>query len=143
MARLRGKLINSADSNKNMKKILITIIGLLCAASLVVNAQDAKPAKKQFTPEQKAVQKELLEKYDTNKNGKLDKAEKAKMTTEDKARYKKAFAAKKAPSAKTAKKAKTAFAATPAPAAAPAPETAPAAAPTAPAASAAPATPAQ
>jgi hypothetical protein len=54
---------------------------------LVVNAQDAtttKPAKKKLTAEQQTLNKEMLDKYDTDKNGKLDKAERAKMSAEDK-----------------------------------------------------------
>jgi len=66
-----------------MKKFLITVIGLLCATAIMVQAQDAKP-KKELTPEQQPVMKEMLAKYDTNKDGKLDKAEKAKMSQEDK-----------------------------------------------------------
>jgi hypothetical protein len=49
----------------------------------MVQAQDAKP-KKELTPEQQPVMKEMLAKYDTNKDGKLDKEEKAKMSQEDK-----------------------------------------------------------
>ena len=74
-----------------MKKILITLIGLLCATTLVVNAQDANPTKhQQLAAERKALKKEMLEKYDTNKNGKLDKAEKAKISKEDRERMEKA-----------------------------------------------------
>ena len=72
-----------------MKKILVAVMGMLCATALVVNAQDAttttKPAKKQkLTTEQQTLQKEMLAKYDTDKNGKLSKAEQAKLTKEDK-----------------------------------------------------------
>lgn len=49
----------------------------------MVQAQDAKP-KKELTPEQQTVMKEMLAKYDTNKDGKLDKEERAKMSQEDK-----------------------------------------------------------
>ena len=66
-----------------MKKFLVTIIGLLCATAIMVQAQDAKP-KKELTPEQQTVMKEMLAKYDTNKDGKLDKEERAKMSQEDK-----------------------------------------------------------
>jgi hypothetical protein len=74
-----------------MKKLLAVVIGLICATSLTLSAADA-PAKKkkQLTPEQKQVQKEMLDKYDTNKDGKLDKQEKAKMTQDDKDKMEKA-----------------------------------------------------
>ncbi len=87
-----------------MKKILITVIGLLCATSLVVNAQDAKPTHRQMTAEQKALQKEMLEKYDTNKDGKLDRAERAKISKEDKERMEKAGLNKKGKSKKATEK---------------------------------------
>jgi hypothetical protein len=66
-----------------MKKILVTVIGLLCATAIMVQAQDAKP-KKVLTPEQQTVMTAMLAKYDTNKDGKLDKTERAAMTQEDK-----------------------------------------------------------
>jgi hypothetical protein len=77
-----------------MKKILVAALGLLCAASLTVNAQETKK-KHELTDDQKTVQKEMLGKYDTDKNGKLDKEEKAKMTKEDKEKWAKAFPHKK------------------------------------------------
>jgi hypothetical protein len=55
----------------------------LARRRFVVQAQDAKP-KKELTPEQQAVMTEMLAKYDTNKDGKLDKTERAAMTQEDK-----------------------------------------------------------
>src|SRR5262249_46366520 len=77
----------------NMKKILVAVMGLLCASALVMNAQDAaattKPAKK-LTPEQEALNKEMLAKYDENKDGKLDKTERAKISKEDKEKMTKA-----------------------------------------------------
>ena len=72
-----------------MKKLLVAAIGLLCATAIVVQAQDAKP-KKELTPEQQTVMKEMLAKYDTNKDGKLDKTERAAMTQEDKDKMTKA-----------------------------------------------------
>lgn len=62
-------------------------MGILCATALVVNAQDTtstKPKKTKLTAEQQALQKDMLTKYDTNKNGKLDKNEKAAISKEDK-----------------------------------------------------------
>jgi hypothetical protein len=70
-----------------MKKLLIVIAGLVCAFALTANAKEAKH---KLTPEQKALRKELLEKYDTNKNGKLDKAERAKISKEDRDRMQQA-----------------------------------------------------
>ena len=75
-----------------MKKLIIATVALLCATALVVQAQDApKKAKKELTAEQKQVQKDMVAKYDTNKDGKLDKEEKAAMSAEDKAAWAKAF----------------------------------------------------
>ena len=72
-----------------MKKLLVAALGLLCATAIVVQAQDAKP-KKELTPEQQTVMKEMLAKYDTNKDGRLDKTERAAMTQEDKDKMAKA-----------------------------------------------------
>jgi hypothetical protein len=73
-----------------MKKVLLTLIAIVCVASFSLMAQDKAqdkkaPAKKaEMTAEQKAEYKKLVERYDTNKDGKLDKEERAKMTQEDK-----------------------------------------------------------
>jgi hypothetical protein len=72
-----------------MKKLLVALTGLVCALAITVNAQEAKP-KHKLTDEQKTVQKEMLEKYDTNKDGKLDKEERAKISKEDKEKMDKA-----------------------------------------------------
>jgi hypothetical protein len=74
-----------------MKRLVVAIIGLVCALAVTVNAQDAPKKKHQLTDDQKAVMKELLAKYDANKDGKLDKEEKAKMSQEDKDKFDKAF----------------------------------------------------
>ncbi len=66
-----------------MKKLVVAVMGLLCATALMVNAQDAKPTKK-LTPEQDTLNKEMLAKYDANKDGKLDKSERSKMSQDDK-----------------------------------------------------------
>ena len=82
-----------------MKKLLVAALGLLCATAIMVQAQDAKP-KKELTPEQQTVMKEMLAKYDTNKDGKLDKTERAAMTQEDKDKMTKAgFGKPKKPAA--------------------------------------------
>jgi Ca2+-binding EF-hand superfamily protein len=67
-----------------MKKFLV--LSLLCvAATLSVQAQKA------MTDEQKALKKEMLAKYDTNKDGKLSKDELASMTPDEKTKWKKLF----------------------------------------------------
>ena len=78
-----------------MKKFLV--LSLLCiVATVSVQAQ-----KGDLTDDQKAVKKEMLDKYDADKNGKLDKDERAKMTDEDKAKWAKAFPHKKKSDAST------------------------------------------
>ncbi|MDB6111002.1 MAG: hypothetical protein JWR69_2752 [Pedosphaera sp.] len=71
-----------------MKKFLVTTLGVLCAMAVVVQAQD-KP-KHKLTDEQKALRKEMTEKYDANKDGKLDKDELSKVSKEDKDKLEKA-----------------------------------------------------
>ena len=73
-----------------MKKFILGTLTLLCASAILVQAQDAKPAKHKMTDEQKAVMKEMVAKYDTNKDGKLDKTERAAMSQEDKDKMEKA-----------------------------------------------------
>ena len=68
-----------------MKKFALIALGLLTATAVTVNAQDKK---KELTEDQKKAQKELLEKFDTNKNGKLDPDEVAKMSDDDKKKAK-------------------------------------------------------
>jgi len=76
-----------------MKKSLIALC-ITCALSLAAYADDDNKAeagkKHEATPEQKALHKQMLEKYDTNKDGKLDKEERAKMSDADKAKMKEA-----------------------------------------------------
>ena len=71
-----------------MNRLLVAVLGLLCAGALTVSAAQGK--KRELTDEQKKVQKELLDKYDANKDGKLDKEERAKMSQEDKDKMAKA-----------------------------------------------------
>jgi hypothetical protein len=78
-----------------MKKLL-TVLCCTCALALAANAQDAGTKKKtELTDEQKAVKKEMTEKYDANKDGKLDKEERGKMSAEDKAKMEKVLPPKK------------------------------------------------
>jgi len=78
-----------------MKKSLIALC-ITCALVLVARADDEKKAeagkKNEATPEQKAARKAMIDKYDTNKDGKLDEAERAKISEEDKAKMKEARA---------------------------------------------------
>ena len=67
-----------------MKKIAILALGLLAASALTVSAAEKKP----LSPEAEKVKKELLEKYDADKNGKLDEAEIAKISEDDKKKAK-------------------------------------------------------
>ena len=72
-----------------MKKLMLAL-ALVCATVLAVQAQDA-PKKHKMTAEQKQVMTDMLAKYDTNKDGKLDKSEKAAMSQEDKDLWAKTF----------------------------------------------------
>jgi len=76
-----------------MKKSLIALC-ITCSLVLVARADDDTKAeagkKHEPTAEQKAFHKQMLEKYDTNKDGKLDKEERAKMSEADKAKMKEA-----------------------------------------------------
>jgi len=71
-----------------MLRVLALTLGLSCA--LVLTARAADGEKKAPTEEQKAARKELLEKYDKNKDGKLDRDERGAMTAEDKEKWQKA-----------------------------------------------------
>ncbi|MBI3878778.1 MAG: hypothetical protein HY301_01770 [Verrucomicrobia bacterium] len=71
-----------------MKKLLLALTIAVCAFAITAGAAEKK--KKEMSPEQKA----LVEKYDANKDGKLDADEIGKMTPEDKEAWGK-FTAKK------------------------------------------------
>jgi hypothetical protein len=72
-----------------MKKALLAIVAVLCATAFTLSAAD-EPKKKTWTPEQKELMKKMVEKYDANKDGKLDKEERAKISAEDQAKMKEA-----------------------------------------------------
>ncbi len=72
-----------------MKKLLVIALGLFTAMAITVSAADPGK-KKEMTDEQKKLQKEMLEKYDANKDGKLDKEERAKISADDKEKMQKA-----------------------------------------------------
>jgi hypothetical protein len=67
-----------------MNKLLVALVLTGLVAVATARAQD--DAKPKPTPEQKAARKAMLEKYDTNKDGKLDAEEKAKISEEDRAK---------------------------------------------------------
>lgn len=76
-----------------MLKALTIALGV-CALVLTTNAADDTKGKKQrppMTEEQKAVQGEMLKKYDKNKDGKLDGEERKAMSAEDRDKMGKAF----------------------------------------------------
>ncbi len=66
-----------------MKKFVIVALGLLTASALTVSAAEKKE-KKPLTEEQQKVMKEITEKYDANKNGKLEPDEREKISEDDK-----------------------------------------------------------
>lgn len=80
-----------------MKRFTIALLTLLCAAAVSLYAGDkgdkkgGEGKKPPMTAEQKECMQKMIEKYDANKDGKLDKEEKAKMSDEDKAAMKKLF----------------------------------------------------
>ena len=66
----------------------------ICALAITAKAADTTD-KPKLTKEQKEARKVLIEKYDANKDGKIDKEERAKMTKEDKEKWQSFSAAKK------------------------------------------------
>jgi ribosome biogenesis protein Tsr3 len=72
-----------------MNRLAVALIGFFCATALTISAAEAKD-KTKATAEQKALRKEMVNKYDTNKDGKLDKEERAKISKEDKEKMEKA-----------------------------------------------------
>jgi len=86
---LQPKLQTNTNKNRlNMKKLLVAIC-LTCALAMAVQAAEGKKERK-LTEEQKTLQKDMLAKYDANKDGKLDRDERAKISTEDKEKMDKA-----------------------------------------------------
>lgn len=72
-----------------MKKLLMALC-VTCALALVAHAEDTKKPeegkKKDATPEQKAARKAFIEKYDTDKDGKLSKEEREKIPAEERSK---------------------------------------------------------
>ena len=73
-----------------MKKIVTLVLGLclLGTVSPLVSQAAEKGEKRKLTDDQKKIMKEINEKYDTNKDGKLDKEERAKVSADDKKKMK-------------------------------------------------------
>jgi len=78
-----------------MKRVLIAVICLASALAISTKAEDAPKKAHKLTDDQKAVQKAMIEKYDTNGDKRLDKAERAKISAEDKEKMEKAGLGKK------------------------------------------------
>ncbi len=83
-----------------MKKLIIATC-FSCILAVAAYAAEGEAKKevegKKSAPgqEQKAIRKELTEKYDTDKNGRLNKDERSKMTPEDLAKWEAAAPKKK------------------------------------------------
>lgn len=73
-----------------MKRLMLIAVGILCAAAITVGAAEGQKKKRELTDEQKKLMKEMVEKYDANKDGRLDQKERAKMSAEDKEKMAKA-----------------------------------------------------
>ncbi len=79
-----------------MKKLLAMALSLSLLgtfAPALVRAADADNGGKKharLTEEQRKLRKEMVEKYDTNKDGKLDKTERARISKEDQQKMEKA-----------------------------------------------------
>ena len=85
-------------------RAMILALGLCTAAALNVRADDEKkpepPKRPAQTEEQKALRKSMIEKYDTNKDGKLSAEERKAFSSEDKEKWSKAFPPRKKQEAK-------------------------------------------
>jgi len=68
-----------------MKKLIVALCftSLLAVAAHAEDKPAAKTEKKTLTAEQKTARKALLDKYDTNKDGKLDKDERSKASADE------------------------------------------------------------
>lgn len=78
-----------------MKKILSLALGLILAGALVSHAAEGEKGEKKakrapLTEEQKALMKEIVAKYDADKDGKLSPEEREKISKEDKEKMEKA-----------------------------------------------------
>jgi hypothetical protein len=71
-----------------MKRLLTVLSLATCLMAWSAAAADEPASKPKPTPEQKQFRKEMIAKYDTNGDGKLDKEERAKMSPEEKQKMK-------------------------------------------------------
>ncbi|OHE80884.1 MAG: hypothetical protein A2107_16140 [Verrucomicrobia bacterium GWF2_62_7] len=76
-------------------KFIISVLTAIAVCCMVATAAEGKKKgdgkRPPMTAEQKEFNKKMVEKYDANKDGKLDKEERAKMSDEDKGAMKKLF----------------------------------------------------
>jgi len=71
---------------KSTLLLAITLASLITSIPSAIGADTGDtPSRKRpaLTEEQKKLRKEMVEKYDTNKNGRLDKAERSRISKED------------------------------------------------------------
>ena len=91
-----------------MRKLQLLMFSVCLAASMnLALAADKKAEKRKgpaLTEEQKKVRHEIMEKYDANKDGKLSRDERNKMTDADREKLKKASPAQGKKKAKTTEK---------------------------------------
>jgi len=74
-----------------MLRALILAVGLTSVMALAARADDEqKPKREKPTAEQKALRKEITEKYDKDKDGKLSPDERKGISAEDKEKMQKA-----------------------------------------------------
>jgi hypothetical protein len=77
-----------------MLRALLLAVGLISGLALAANAQDEKkpapPKRPPLTEEQKALRKEIVGKYDKDKDGKLSPDERKSISEEDRAKMQKA-----------------------------------------------------
>ena len=84
------------NEKKSMKKLFalalsLSLLGGLSPALLsAANADNGGKKHPKAAEERRKTRKEMLEKYDTNKNGKLDKQERARISKEDQEKLEKA-----------------------------------------------------
>ena len=82
-----------------MLRVLVIMVGLCSALTLAARADDEKkpepPKRPALTEEQKNLRKEMIGKYDKNKDGKLDAEERKAMSADDKEKWAKAFPPRK------------------------------------------------
>lgn len=69
-----------------MKRLVVAFITAAFALTMTAKAADSTD-KPKLTKEEKAERKALIEKYDANKDGKIDKDERTKMSKEDKEKW--------------------------------------------------------